>query len=55
MCLVERDRVSGNLTSHVARLVLPDLPPHLITVLTDDSNHAALQLRDVLKSTFRIG
>ncbi|WP_431824571.1 LysR family transcriptional regulator [Burkholderia sp. F1] len=53
--LIERDRVSGNLTNNVAGIALPDLPPHLIYVLTDDSNRAALHLRDVLKSTFRIG
>ncbi|MBN3791726.1 LysR substrate-binding domain-containing protein [Burkholderia sp. Ac-20353] len=53
--LIERDRVSGNLTTHVAGIVLPDLPPHLIHVLADDGNRAALHLRDVLKSTFRIG
>lgn len=53
--LIEHERVSGNLTSHVAGIALPDLPPHLITILTDDGNRAALHLRDVLKSTFRIG
>nr|WP_244099534.1 LysR substrate-binding domain-containing protein [Burkholderia pyrrocinia] len=53
--LIEHERLSGNLTSNIAGIALPGLPPHLITILTDDSNRAALHLRDVLKSTFRIG